>query len=49
MNSVSPYPKPHKAIESTTQKYFSGKTRYKDNQNWGNLLDPIKINLYISL
>jgi hypothetical protein len=26
-------------------KYFNGKTRYKDYQNWGNLKDPIKINL----
>jgi hypothetical protein len=49
MNNVSPYPNPHKAIASTTQKYFSGKIRYKDNQNWGNLLDPDKINLCISL
>ena len=24
MNSVSPYQKPHKAIASTTQKYFRG-------------------------
>jgi hypothetical protein len=24
MNSVSPYPNPHKAIAGTTQKYFSG-------------------------
>ena len=28
MNSVSPYPKPHKAIASTTQK-FSGKQGVK--------------------
>jgi hypothetical protein len=33
MNNVSLYLEPHKAIVSTTQKYFSGKTRYKDNQN----------------
>jgi hypothetical protein len=49
MNNVSAYPKPHKAIASTTQKYFNGKTRYKDNKNWSNLLDPIKINLCRSL
>jgi hypothetical protein len=49
MNSVSPYPNPHKAIAGTTQKYFSGKTRYKDNQKWGDLKDPIKINLRKSL
>jgi hypothetical protein len=41
--------KAHKAITYTTQKIFSGKTRYKDNQNWSNLLDPIKINLCRSL
>jgi hypothetical protein len=49
MNNVSPYPNPHKAIASIAQKYLCGKTRYKDNQNWGNLLDPIKINVCRSL
>jgi hypothetical protein len=29
INSVSPYPNPHKAIASTTQKYFSGKQGIK--------------------
>ena len=29
MNSVSPYPNPHKAIEGTTQKYFNGKQGIK--------------------
>jgi hypothetical protein len=29
MNSVSPYPNPHKAIAGTTQKYFSGKQGIK--------------------
>jgi hypothetical protein len=31
MNNVSPYPKPHKAIESTTQKSLV-ESRHKDNQ-----------------
>ena len=43
MTNVSPYPKPQKAIASPTQKISSGKARYKDSQNWGNLLDPIKL------
>ena len=37
-----------KATYSTSKYYpkiFSGETRYKDSQNWGNLLGPIKINL----
>jgi hypothetical protein len=29
MNKVSPYPNPHKAIASTTQKYFSGEQGIK--------------------
>jgi hypothetical protein len=29
MNSVSPYPNPHKAIAGTTQKYFSGEQGIK--------------------
>jgi hypothetical protein len=29
MNNVFPYPKPHKAIASTIQKYFSGKKGIK--------------------
>jgi hypothetical protein len=29
MNKVSPYPNPHKAIEGTTQKYFSSKQGIK--------------------
>jgi hypothetical protein len=29
MNNVSPYPNLHKAIASTTQKYFSGKQGIK--------------------
>jgi hypothetical protein len=32
INIMIIYPKPHKAIAYTTQK-FSGKTRYKDSQN----------------
>jgi hypothetical protein len=31
MNNVSLYPKPHKALASTTQK-VQWQTRYKDNQ-----------------
>ena len=45
MNNVSPYPNPHKAIAGTTQKYFRGEQGIKITKNWGNLLDPIKINL----
>ena len=29
MNSVSPYPNPHKAIAGTTQKYFRGEQGIK--------------------
>jgi hypothetical protein len=35
MNNVSPYPKPHKVIAGTAQKFSSktsGETRYKDSQ-----------------
>jgi hypothetical protein len=42
MNNVSPYPNPHKAIASTTRKYFSGKTRYKvwwNRPNYSNSKD----------
>ena len=49
MNSVSPYPNPHKAIEGTTQKYFRGDQGIKITKTGGNLLDPIKINLCRSL
>ena len=38
MNNVSSYPKPHKALASTTKKFSSktsGETRYKDSQNLG--------------
>ena len=32
MSNVSSYPKPYKALASTTQK-FNGESRYKDSQN----------------